>query len=122
MDISNYREEIDRIDKELVQLIDERMRVAEKIAEWKVANGKRIIDPIREHALLEKIADMSADDLLYYNKMIFTMLMEMSVDHQHMYTAHESPVVGEIQNAIENTPKQFPNSAIVACQGVQGAY
>lgn len=122
MDITNYREEIDRIDKELVALIDERMRVAEKIAMWKVENGKRIVDPIREHALLEKISEMSSDDLVYYNRMMFTMLMEMSVDHQHMFTAHESPVVGEIQNALENTPNLFPSSAIVACQGVQGAY
>lgn len=120
--LQECRARIDEINKEIIDKVDERMRIAEEIAKYKQENDMRIVDPLREQALMEKVTDDSADDMAYYNRMLFSLLMEMSADHQRQVTNSESQVVKDIRNAIQNTPKVFPESAIVACQGVQGAY
>ncbi|MDO4383540.1 MAG: bifunctional chorismate mutase/prephenate dehydratase [Eubacteriales bacterium] len=120
--LEEYRAKIDEIDKTLIEKVDERMRIAEDIAKYKQANDMKIVDPAREHALMEKVTDDSANDMAYYNRMMFSLLMEMSADHQRQVTDSESKVVKEIRNAIQNTPSVFPEKAVVACQGVQGAY
>ncbi len=120
--LQECRARIDEINKEIIDMVDERMRIAEEIAKYKQENDMRIVDPLREQALLEKVTDDSANDMAYYNRMLFSLLMEMSADHQRQVTNSESQVVKDIRHAIQNTPKVFPESAIVACQGVQGAY
>ncbi len=120
--LQDYRVKIDEIDKVLIQKVDERMRIAEEIAKYKQENGMRIVDPLRERALMEQITDDSAEDMAYYNRMLFSLLMEMSADHQRQVTRSESQIVKAIRAALRDTPQTFPESAVVACQGVQGAY
>ena len=120
--LEEYREKIDEIDRTLIEKVDERMRVAEGIAEYKQANDLEIVDPLRERALMEKITEDSANDMAYYNRMLFSLLMEMSADHQRQVTHTESRVVKEIRQALKDTSPIFPEMAVVACQGVQGAY
>lgn len=122
MDIQDYRKQIDAIDRELVEKIEERMRISEKIAEYKEEKGVRILDPIRERTLLDHIQEISSPDLAYYNRLLFSSIMEMSRDHQVRTLDKPSPLVEQIMGAINNTPKKFPNAPAVACQGVQGAY
>ena len=120
--LEEYREKIDEIDRTLIEKVDERMRVAEGIAKYKQANNLEIVDPLRERALMEKITEDSASDMAYYNRMLFSLLMEMSADHQRQVTHTESRVVKEIRQALKDTSPIFPEMAVVACQGVQGAY
>ncbi len=122
MKIDDYRARIDAIDHELVEKLEERMRTAEKIAEYKQENGLRILDPVRERSLLDRIQEMSSPDLAYYNRMLFSSIMEMSRDHQAQVMKKKSPLGEQIMAAIQDTPKTFPDAPAVACQGVQGAY
>ena len=101
--LEEYREKIDEIDRTLIEKVDERMRVAEGIAEYKQANDLGIVDPLRERALMEKITEDSASDMAYYNRMLFSLLMEMSADHQRQVTHTESRVVKEIRQALKDT-------------------
>ena len=48
MDLNDYRKEIDSIDDQLIALFAQRMETAEKIAEYKKANGLRVLDARRE--------------------------------------------------------------------------
>ena len=89
---------------------------------WRRANNLGIVDPLRERALMEKITEDSANDMAYYNRMLFSLLMEMSADHQRQVTHTESRAVKEIRQALKDTSPIFPEMAVVACQGVQGAY
>ena len=52
MDLNVLREEIDRIDKEIVSLYEQRMGISTKVAELKIENGKKVFDKQRE---IEKI-------------------------------------------------------------------
>ena len=52
MELKDYRAEIDRIDKEIASLFQQRMRTCEGIARYKHANNLPVMDTGRE---LEKI-------------------------------------------------------------------
>ena len=52
MDLSEYREQIDGIDRELLRLFCERMETSAGIAAYKKANGLPVLDPRREREKL----------------------------------------------------------------------
>ena len=56
MELSDYREKIDSIDKELVKLFAERMDTAAEIARYKKEHGMKVLDSARERAKLNDIA------------------------------------------------------------------
>ena len=64
--IEDYRKNIDNIDKEIVEKLEERMRVAENIAKFKQDNTLPVIDIIREREKLEEITEMASDDMASY--------------------------------------------------------
>ena len=77
MKLDDFRKKIDVIDRGLVEAFEERMRTAEKIAEYKRDNGLPVADRRRERELLDKIAGISSPDLAGYNRILFSSLMEL---------------------------------------------
>ena len=120
--LNDYRIEIDNIDKELVELIDKRMRVSEKIGSYKKENNLPVLDLAREREKLDKITDMAKDDMASYTRLLYNLIMDMSKDHQRKYNGEISKLVGDIKNALDSTDKLLPKRPVVACQGVMGAY
>ena len=57
-DLAELRLEIDRIDRQMVELFEQRMAVSEEVAQYKVATGKRILDREREN---QKLAAVKAE-------------------------------------------------------------
>ena len=66
MDLNDYRKEIDRIDDQLIALFAQRMETAEKIAEYKKANGLRVLDARREREKMREILDKTPAALREY--------------------------------------------------------
>ena len=54
-DLQECRQQIDKIDDQIVKLFEERMKVCEEVAQYKIRTGKQVLDPQREHAKLEEI-------------------------------------------------------------------
>ena len=50
------------------------------------------------------------------------MLFELSRSYQSKRNTTTTQLYQQITHAIDNTPKLFPQQAMVACQGVEGAY
>ncbi len=122
MNLDDYRADIDRIDKELVEKLEERMRISEAIARFKSEHNLPITDELRERDLLDRITEMSSADMALYNRMLWGSIMAMSKDHQKKSAQGDSRLVKTIKEALETTSKVFPAQAVVACQGVEGAY
>lgn len=122
MDINELREKIDHVDKQLIDLYTQRMTISEDIAAYKQAAGKPIYDPERERKKLVEAAGMVPDELRTGVIMLFSTLFELSSTHQMQVMNKTSTLANRITSAVENTPKQFPQFPIVACQGVEGAY
>ena len=47
-DLSEIREEIDKIDRQIVALYEARMKLTTEVAEYKISSGKPVLDKIRE--------------------------------------------------------------------------
>ena len=122
MDINELRSEINAIDSELTQLFNKRMRVALDIAKYKTENNLPVLDKTRERAVLDKGAAASDEEFQNYTRILYADIMSLSRSYQHKTISGKSPVSDEIKEAVETTPKLFPENAKVACQGVEGAY
>ena len=120
MELKDYRDQIDQIDDEIVRLFQQRMDVAAQIAAYKKEHDLPIMQASRER---EKLADLSGktrEELQSYLRVLYSLLFELSRTYQARGSRTE--LYERIADAIDNTPKLFPRSTSVACQGVEGAY
>ena len=122
MELKDLRNEIDKIDDELVKLFAQRMDVSAQIAAYKRENNLPIFVPSREREKLLDVAKKAGPDMANYTKVLYSMLFELSRSYQSKRNMAFSSLHEQIMSSIENTPKLFPQSPMVACQGVEGAY
>ncbi len=122
MNLEEIRNEIDSIDTELASLFKKRMDCALKVAEVKKKENAVILNKSREREIVNRVANLVGDDLQSQVKVLYSTLFDLSRSYQLQYMAKESELLEKIKNAIEKTPKMFPKKAVVACQGVEGAY
>ena len=122
MELNELRIQLDQIDRQMVSLFEKRMRVCEDVARWKVANDRPVLDASREKEKLQAVADQLPEDLQEYGMSLYSLLMELSRSSQTRLMGHEKDLTHAIQAAIDTTAPLFPPSAMVACQGVEGAY
>lgn len=122
MELSELREQIDGIDRELVELFKRRMSVSAAVAEYKERTGMNVLDTSRERALLAKVSELAGEELEEYTRTLYATILELSRSYQHKRLGNTSELYREITDALESTPKLFPERAVIACQGVEGAY
>lgn len=122
MNIDEYRNRIDRIDKQMVTLFCERMDTASDIAAWKKEQKRPVFDPERERQKLLEVASSVPEELREYTASLYSLLFELSRSYQNRLLGTASELTAQIQGAIDETPALFPSDASVACQGVAGAY
>ena len=122
MDLTNLRQQIDCIDDQIARLFTQRMDTVLKVAEYKKQSGAPVLDSGREREIVHRIAGIVGPEYEGYAKVLFAMLFDLSRSYQNQKLAGQSPIINKIRLAQENTPKLFPNKAVVACQGVEGAY
>ena len=122
MDISELRNDIDTIDDQLVKLFCQRMEISEKIAQYKKEHQLPILVPSREREKLKDVAQKAGTDMANYTRVLYSMLFELSRSYQGKMTDTKTQLYHQITQAIETTPRLFPQAPMVACQGVEGAY
>jgi len=64
MSLEEYREDIDRINHELAELVAERMDVVESVGEYKKEHGMEIKDESREEVVKDQFADIFEENNL----------------------------------------------------------
>lgn len=77
-----YRRQLDQIDGCMTRLYERRMRIVEKIAEYKKAHGLAVLDSAREGEKLDSIAKRLPDDLADSGRELYKAIMALSKDHQ----------------------------------------
>ena len=122
MDLHELRGQIDKIDDQLVALFNQRMEIAAAIGDYKKQNNMPVFVPAREREKLKDVAEKAGPDMANYTRVLYSMLFELSRSYQSKRNNTLSPLYNQIHDAIENTPKLFPTTPMVACQGVEGAY
>ncbi len=122
MKIEDLRNKIDSIDDQLVNLLKERLSVAADIAQYKKENNLPVLDRSRERELLNKVSQKAGEEFDSETRIFFNDLMGISRAYQSKLLGVKSSYSQKIDDAINSTEQIFPESAMVACQGVEGAY
>ncbi len=122
LDLTKLREEINATDKEMVALFRKRMEIAASVAAYKKEHNLPVLDAARERALLGRISDMAGPEFDCYARTLYHTMLDVSRAYQYTKLNPTSVIYNQIQAAMDKTEKVFPTRAMVACQGVEGAY
>ncbi len=82
MDLKDLRNEIDKIDDELVKLFVRRMEIAAQVAAYKKENNLPVFVPARESEKLVDIGEKAGPEMAGYAKSMYMRLFELSRAHQ----------------------------------------
>ncbi len=119
-DLLKLRDEIDRIDNQIVSLYEERMKIAEGVARFKIKTGKKVFDRERE---VSKLNTLSAKASSEFTKVGIIELFEhiMAVSRKRQYQLLTENGLVEVPELDAVNDFVVPNARIVF-QGVEGAY
>ena len=121
-ELEQLRGQIDQIDDKIIALFKERMQVSDKIALVKKEHDMPTLAPGRERAVLARVAEEAGEEFADYTESLFRTIMAASRSYQNIRSGKKSAVYESVKEALENTPQLFPQRAMVACQGIEGAY
>ena len=118
-DLAELRLEIDKIDRQMVELFEQRMDVSREVAEYKVSVGKRILDKERENQKIEAVKALTHSEFNRHGvEELYKQLMAMSRKLQ--YQMMEEQALGRLPFIMVDELEK--NNVRVVYQGVDGAY
>ena len=82
MDLTQIRQNIDHIDRQLVDLLCQRMALSAQVAEYKKENGLAIFVPQREQEILQHIGEQAGPEMAAYVCKLYASLFALSKDYQ----------------------------------------
>lgn len=120
IDLLELRNGIDKIDAQIVKLYEERMELSSKVAEYKIATGKKVYDREREDSKLTALKAQTHNDFNRHGiEELFLQIMSMSRKLQYRLLTDQG-VVGRLPfTEVERVEKE---KVRVVFQGVEGAY
>ncbi|HIX68220.1 MAG TPA: chorismate mutase [Candidatus Anaerostipes excrementavium] len=120
-ELTKIRQEIDKIDNQLVELFSKRMQCAAEVAEYKRGTGKAIYDPVREQEKLEVLTKGEENPFMRkVTEEIFQHLMSVSRRYQYSILSQEDHYIQE--NFEEVDQLEIDDDTKVVYQGIPGAY
>ncbi|VIG04529.1 bifunctional P-protein, chorismate mutase/prephenate dehydratase [Clostridioides difficile] len=110
-DLTRYRNKIDNIDKELIQLFEKRMNTVLEIARHKMKNNTTILQKDREEKVLSRAVD-NLDNKAYSQETIqfFNSIMEISRGLQKRLMDNDSEQ--KIEFRLDSSKKKFDLSSV----------
>lgn len=89
MELFELRQEIDRIDKQFVDLFLKRMELCKQIAIYKSQNGLCINVPGREEEVLRSVQAHAGEEMCEYALRLYAALFELSKEYQEQTINNE---------------------------------
>lgn len=120
VDLKESRDKIDKIDRQIAELFEERMKVSTDVAAYKRSTGKKVYDPVREEEKLKTLRRLSDNE---FNKTgiedLFRQIMSISRKYQYQVLGTEN----ELKQIFRQVNSFNTNSDTrVVCFGEHGAY
>ena len=120
MDLLELRNELDGIDKQIVELYEKRMAVCEEVAAYKIETGKRVFDREREQQKLKAVSALTHNEFNSYGVTeLFEQIMSMSRKLQYRLLA-EHDRSGKL--SFVELQELDKSKCRVVFQGAEGAY
>lgn len=119
-DLLQIRDEIDKVDKQIVELYEKRMELCKGVAEYKIEVGKPVLDSEREKQKIEKVKGMVESEFESHGVgELFKHIMGVSRKLQYKIMAEH----GLLEDTIFEVVKEVPKTGVkVVYQGLEGAY
>lgn len=119
-DLGEIREDIDRIDEQIVSLYEKRMELTSGVAEYKIRTGKQIFDREREESKLSALSSLvSSEENKDGIRELFEQIMAMSRKKQYQLLTSRG-ITGESEFTVVKHPDY--SGARIVFQGLEGAY
>ena len=122
MSLEDLRKKIDEVDIEIVKLLAERMRIAEKIGGEKIGQGKQIGDSEREKKVLENVKSLAQEEKISQEDIasIYRQIVNVAKRVQGASVAFQ----GEIGAYSEEAAFQFFGAAILLkpCESLEDVF
>lgn len=124
-DLSEARNKINEIDKEMTKLFVERMNVSKEVAKYKKENSMPILDASREEAIIENNLKLIDDvDLKPYYINYIKSLMKTSREYQRSLLTGLKIAYSGIEGAYAHIAanRMYPNCEFISCSNFSKAY
>ena len=123
MNLEECRKKINLIDDQICDLFVERMKVSSDVAKAKIAAQRPVTDSSREREERLRMIKRAGDELGDRAGVLFTTLFDLSRSYQRYLISGNGKLAAELEAAAKaDIDTLFPSRAVVACQGVEGAY
>ena len=122
MGLESYRSRIDELDREILDLFLKRLDISSEMADYKKEHDLPVVDTEIERKKLSELTGLSGEKYSNYTYSLFQDIMDICNSAESSTIHTTSDLRERIEDTIKNTPALFPESAMVACQGVEGAY
>lgn len=120
MDLLQLRDELDGIDRQIVELYEKRMEVCGQVAAYKIETGKRVFDKEREQQKLKTVRGLTHNEFNAHGVTeLFEQIMAMSRKLQYKLLA-ENQCMGKL--AFLEMQEIDKKKCRVVFQGAEGAY
>ena len=120
MELSEIRAKIDAVDDQLLDLFLERMELSEAVAAYKNEHKLPILNRAREREILAKVTEKAGDKERYAYH-LYSTLFELARSRQAELISAPTKVAERVRAALASNSEVFPQTGMVACQGVEGA-
>lgn len=119
-DLKDLRDEIDQIDRQMVELFEKRMEICGQVAEYKINTGKKVFDQEREQSKLDALKRLAHSSFNRHGvSELFQQIMAMSRKLQYQLLEQQG-VKGRLDfTCVERLEKE---NVRVVYQGLEGAY
>ena len=122
MELQELRDQINLYDEVLSATFVKRMDAAMQVARYKKEHNMPVLDATREREVINRVTENRDEAMALNLKLLYHTIFDLSRSYQQHFMAKPTELTNHIQRAIENTLKVFPRRAVVACQGMEGAY
>ena len=120
MELSDIRAKIDAVDDQLLDLFLQRMALSEEVAAYKNQHRLPILNKTREREILAKVTQRAGDKEKYAYH-LYSTLFELARSRQAELIDAPTQVGARVKAALSAGGELFPQTGMVACQGVEGA-
>ena len=120
MELSEIRTKIDAVDDQLLELFLQRMQLSDEVAAYKNEHRLPILNKQREREILAKVTEKSGDKERYAYH-LFSTLFELARSRQAELIDAPTHVEAQVKASLAAGGEVFPQTGLVACQGVEGA-
>lgn len=120
-DLNITRQEIDAVDRQIVDLIEKRMELALEVAKYKISTGKPIYDRERELSKLEQLGSLASTEFNAKSvQELFLQIMSVSRRYQYRIIGDQDHVIDKMFTPVKQL--NITEDTKVVYAGVPGAF